>query len=65
MTVGDILLGLMIACGFFVSAFVGRMFRRRMSGVIFGGVIGLAFSVTVLIYGLNNVFAIAQTDIVN
>ena len=65
MTVGDILLGFLIACGFFLSAAVGRMFRRRMSGIIFGGFIGIAFSVTVLIYGLNNVFAIAGTDVTN
>ena len=65
MTVGDILLGLLIACGFFLSAAVGRIFRRRMSGIIFGGVVGIAFSVTVLVYGLNNVFAIAQTDVAN
>ena len=65
MTVGDILLGLLIACGFFLSAAAGRIFRRRMSGIIFGGVIGLAFSVTVLVYGLNNVFAVAQVDAAN
>jgi hypothetical protein len=65
LTVGDILLGLLIACGFFLSAAVSRMFRRRMSGIIFGGVVGIAFSVTVLVYGLNNVFAIAQTEIAN
>ena len=65
MTIGDILLGLLIACGFFLSAAVGRMFRRRMSGIVFGGVIGIAFSVTVLVYGLNNVFAVATADVAN
>ena len=65
MTVGDILLGFLIACGFFLSAAVSRMFRRRMSGIIFGGFVGVAFSVTVLIYGLNNVFAIAGADVTN
>lgn len=65
MTIGDILLGLLIACGFFLSAAVGRMFRRRMSGVVFGGVVGIAFSVTVLVYGLNNVFAVATADVAN
>lgn len=65
MTIGDILLGLLIACGFFLSALVGRMFRRRLSGVIFGGFVGLAFSVVALIYGLNNDASLAQTDIMN
>ena len=65
MTVGDILLGLLIACGFFLSAAVGRIFRRRMSGIVFGGFVGIAFSVTVLVYGLNNVFAIAEADVAN
>ena len=62
MTVGDILLGLLIACGFFLSAAVGRLFRRRMSGIVFGGFVGIAFSVTALIYGLNNVFDVATPD---
>lgn len=65
MTVGDILLGLLIALGFFLSAAVGRMFRRRASGIIFGGFVGIAFSVTVLVYGLNTVFSVAPSDIAN
>ena len=65
MTVGDVLLGLLVACGFFLSAAVGRMFRRRMSGIVFGGFVGIAFSVTVLIYGLNNVFDVAAPDVAN
>ena len=65
MTVGDILLGLVIALGFFLAAAVGRIFRRRASGIIFGGVVGLAFSVTVLVYGLNNVFSVAPAELAN
>ena len=65
MTVGDILLGLLIACGFFLSAAVGRMFRSRRAGIVFGGFVGIAFSVTVLIYGLNNVFDVAAADVAN
>jgi len=64
-TVGDILLGLLIACGFFLSAGVGRMFRSRRSGIIFGGVVGLAFSVTALVYGLNSVFDVATAEAAN
>ena len=65
MTVGDILLGFLIACGFFLSAAIGRMFRRRMTGIVFGGFVGIAFSVTVLVYGLNNVFSMSGNDIAN
>ena len=65
MTLGDILLGLLIACGFFVSAAASRMFRKRMTGVIIGGVVGLAFAVTILVYGLNNVFAAGQAGLEN
>ena len=62
MTLGDILLGVLVVFGFFVSAAVSRMFRRTMSGVIIGGVVGIAVSVTILFYGLNDVFAVAQTS---
>jgi hypothetical protein len=65
MTMGDILFGLLIACGFFLSAAVGRFFRSRRSGIIFGGVIGLAFSVTALVYGLNTVFDIPTAEAAN
>jgi hypothetical protein len=61
MTVVDILFGLLVALGFFVAAAVSRMFRRPMTGIIIGGVAGIAISVVILVYGLNNVFAIAQT----
>ena len=61
MTVGDILLGLLVASGFFVAAAVSRMFRRKMTGIIFGGVVGIAVSVVILVYGLTDVFAISQT----
>ncbi len=56
MTLGDILLGLLVACGFFVSAAVSRLFRGKMAGVIIGGVCGIGFSVLVLVYGLTEVF---------
>jgi hypothetical protein len=36
-----------------------------MSGVIIGGVVGIAVSVTILFYGLNDVFAVAQTSVEN
>jgi hypothetical protein len=65
MTLGDILLGVLVVFGFFVSAAVSRMFRRTMSGVIIGGVVGIAVSVTILFYGLNDVFAVAQTSVEN
>ena len=65
MTLGDILLGALVVFGFFVSAAVSRMFRRTMSGVIIGGVVGIAVSVTILFYGLNDVFAVAQTSVEN
>lgn len=58
MTFGDLFLGLLVATGFFVSAFVSPMFRNRRTGVLIGGVTGLALSVAVLAYGLTNVFAI-------
>ena len=59
MTLGDILLGLLVACGFFVSAAVSRIFRRTMSGVIIGGVAGIAVSVLILVYGLTDIFGTA------
>jgi heme O synthase-like polyprenyltransferase len=65
MTLGDILLGVLVVFGFFVSAAVSRMFRRTTSGVIIGGVVGIAVSVTILFYGLSDVFAVAQTSVEN
>jgi heme O synthase-like polyprenyltransferase len=65
MTLGDILLGVLVVFGFFVSAAVSRMFRRTMSGVIIGGVVGIAVSVTILFYGLSDLFAVAQTSVEN
>lgn len=65
MTLGDILLGILVVFGFFVSAAVSRMFRRTMSGVIIGGVVGIAVSVSILFYGLSDVFAVAQTSVEN
>jgi len=56
MTFGDIVFGFLIAMGFFVSAFVGRMFRRTGTGVLIGGVVGLGVSVALLYYGLTEVF---------
>ncbi|MDP5084043.1 MAG: hypothetical protein NWQ23_01390 [Yoonia sp.] len=56
MTLGDILLGLLVASGFFVSAGVSRFFRRSMAGVIIGGVCGIAVSVLIMVYGLTDVF---------
>ncbi len=61
MTLGDILLGLLVACGFLISAAVSRMFRKPMAGVIIGGVAGMAISVMILIYGLNNDGAASAT----
>lgn len=65
MTFADIIMGLLIACGFFVSALVSRFFRRSLTGVMMGGVIGLGVSVVVLVYGLNNVFAFGQAGLEN
>ncbi|EBA11491.1 hypothetical protein RCCS2_02493 [Roseobacter sp. CCS2] len=59
MTMGDLLLGLLVALGFFVSALVSRMFRGKMAGIFIGGVTGLAVSVFILVYGLTDVFNIA------
>jgi len=61
MSMADILFGLLVALGFFVSASVSRLFRRSATGIIIGGVLGMAVSVAILVYGLNNVFDIAQT----
>ena len=61
MTLGDLLLGLLVASGFFVSAGVSRLFRRWTAGLIIGGVAGCAVSVFILVYGLTDVFAIAPT----
>ncbi|WP_322892727.1 MULTISPECIES: hypothetical protein [unclassified Yoonia] len=52
MTMEQIVLGAVIASGFFLSAVVSRMFRRTVAGVVFGGVAGIALSVAVLSYGL-------------
>lgn len=60
MTLGQILIGFLIAIGFFVSAIVSRFFRRGMTGIIIGGVSGLAFSVLVLAYGMDQVFDAQQ-----
>ncbi len=59
MTLGDLILGLLVASGFFVSATVARMFRGWTAGVIFGGVAGFAVSIAILGYGLTDVFSIA------
>jgi hypothetical protein len=56
MTMGDILLGLLIVTGFFVSAAVSRVFRRVTAGIIIGGVAGLAVSVAMLFYGMEQLF---------
>ena len=65
MTAANIIMGILIAGGFFVSAIVGRMFRKSSTGIIVGGVAGIAVSVIVLIYGLNNVFDFAATPVEN
>jgi heme O synthase-like polyprenyltransferase len=56
MTAANVLMGILIAFGFFVSAAVGRLFHKSSTGIVIGGVVGLAVSVVVFIYGLNNVF---------
>ena len=61
MTLGDLILGLLVAFGFFVSAIVSRMFRGRMAGIFIGGVTGLAVSVFILAYGLTDVFSVAPS----
>ena len=52
MTMEQIVLGAVVASGFFLSALVSRMFRQPVAGVVFGGVAGIALSVAVLTYGL-------------
>jgi hypothetical protein len=65
MTLGDILLGLMVASGFFVSAAVSRFFRGKMAGVVIGGVSGIAVSVLIMVYGLTDVFSVAPPAVEN
>jgi uncharacterized membrane protein len=52
MTMEQIVLGAVVASGFFLSALVSRLFRRPVAGIVFGGVAGIALSVAVLSYGL-------------
>ncbi len=54
MSIADILLGFLIAGGFFVSAAVSRMFRRPMTGIVFGGVAGIAVSVAIFWLGFED-----------
>lgn len=56
MSMTDILIGFLVAGGFFVSALVSRMFRRTGTGVVIGGVAGIAVSVLILYYGLADLF---------
>lgn len=56
MTVANILIGFLVATGFFVAAAVSRMFRRTATGVVIGGVAGIAVSVLILYYGLSDLF---------
>ncbi|HEV8033202.1 hypothetical protein [Yoonia sp.] len=65
MTLGDLILGILVALGFFVSAAVSRVFRGRMAGIFIGGVVGLAVSVFILVYGLTDVFAVAPVAVEN
>ena len=55
MTMEQIVLGAVVASGFFLSAFVSRLFRRSVAGIVFGGVSGIALSVAVLSYGLTEI----------
>ncbi|WP_019955756.1 hypothetical protein [Yoonia vestfoldensis] len=55
MTMEQVVLGAVVAIGFFLSAAVSRWFRRPVAGIIFGGVAGIALSVAVLSYGLTEV----------
>ena len=57
MTLGDILLGLLVATGYFVAALISRAFRRTATGVIIGGVAGIAVSVAFLFYGMDSLFS--------
>ncbi|MFQ1700543.1 hypothetical protein ACJ5NV_08105 [Loktanella agnita] len=56
MSIADILIGFLVAGGFFVAAAVSRLFRRSSTGIIIGGVVGIAFSVVILRYGLAEFF---------
>ncbi|MDX8352336.1 hypothetical protein [Cognatiyoonia sp. IB215182] len=56
MSIADFLLGFLVAGGFFVSAAISRLFRRTATGIIVGGVMGIAFSVVILRYGLADQF---------
>lgn len=56
MTMADIVLGLLVALGFFVAAAVSRVFRRGATGIIIGGVAGIAVSVGILFYGMDTLF---------
>lgn len=56
MSIADILLGFLVAGGYFVSAIVSRLFGRAATGIIVGGVLGVAFSVVILRYGLAEYF---------
>ncbi len=57
MTMEQVVLGAVVAIGFFLSAAVSRWFRRPVAGIIFGGVAGIALSVAVLSYGLTEIMA--------
>ena len=57
MTMEQIVLGAVLASGFFLSALVSRFFRRPVAGIVFGGVAGIALSVAVLAYGLTGPMA--------
>jgi hypothetical protein len=65
MSLGDLILGLLVASGFFVSAIVSRIFRGKMAGIFIGGVTGLAVSVFILVYGLTDVFSVAPAAVEN
>lgn len=56
MTIADFLLGFLVAGGFFVAAACARLFRRPMTGIVIGGVVGIAFSVMILRFGLADLF---------
>lgn len=57
MTMEDIVIGLSIVVGFFVAAAVSRIFRRTVTGILVGGVVGLGVSVAALFYGMDTLFA--------
>lgn len=62
MTMADILIGLMIVTGFFVSAAISRLFRRGLTGIIIGGVAGLGVSVAILYYSLDQLMVLAPAE---